>query len=93
MRKKIESFLSQFPDSAACWSQATDEVRDIARWSRETLEEKEGVIIEPLDFYSFRTPSEWNTKGKQYALANFDRMKPETQQKFYDMFHENFFMP
>lgn len=88
MRKTIQKFLKQFPDNATCWSQATDEVRDIARWSREILEEKDGVIIAPLDFPSF-TPSEWNTHGKQYVLSNFDRMKPETQREFFKMFHEN----
>ncbi|WP_348715913.1 hypothetical protein [uncultured Alistipes sp.] len=50
MKTKIEEFLERFPKNATCWSQATDEVRDMARTARELLEECEGVIVEPVDF-------------------------------------------
>lgn len=58
MRTKIEEFLERFPKNATCWSQATDEVRDMARKARELLEEYEGVIVEPVNFRAIETPAE-----------------------------------
>ncbi|GAB0481648.1 hypothetical protein KML24007_03940 [Alistipes indistinctus] len=91
MRTKIENFLERFPKEAVCWSQATDEIRDLARWSREYLEEFENVIVEPLDFRTYKRPSEWNTKGREYILANFDRMNDQTKKRFYERFEEWFY--
>ena len=31
MFNRLENFLEQFPTNATCWSQATDEVYDLAR--------------------------------------------------------------
>ena len=90
MRTKIEKFLTHFPKEAVCWSQATDEIRDLARTSREYLEELEEVIVEPLDFRSYKKPSEWNTNGRDYILANFDRMNDQTKKAFYERFEEWF---
>lgn len=84
MKEKIERFLQKFPRNATSWSQATDEIRDMARTSSEYLEANEGIIVAPLDFRTFRSPSEWNTKGQDYILANFDRMSPRTQKTFFD---------
>ena len=39
MLNKIEKFLEQFPTDATSWSQATDEIRDLSRASREMLNE------------------------------------------------------
>lgn len=90
MRTKIEKFLEGFPKEAVCWSQATDEIRDLARESREHLEELEGVIVQPLDFRSYKRPAEWNTNGRDYILANFDRMNEQTKKAFYERFEEWF---
>ena len=38
MFNRLENFLEQFPTNATCWSQATDEVYDLARTSREFLD-------------------------------------------------------
>ena len=43
MIQKIEKFLEQFPTDATSWRQATDEVRDLARASREMLDEYDDV--------------------------------------------------
>nr|DAS16095.1 MAG TPA: hypothetical protein [Caudoviricetes sp.] len=83
MRTQIEKFLAGFPKEAVCWSQATDEIRDLARESREYLEEYDNVIVEPLDFRSYKRPSEWNTNGRDYILANFDRMSDQTKKRYY----------
>ena len=90
MRTKIEEFLERFPKNATCWSQATDEVRDMARTARELLEEYEGVIVEPVDFRAVKTPAEWNTKGREFILTNFDRMADTTKEQFYNYFREWF---
>lgn len=90
MRTKIEKFLERFPKDAACWSQATDEVRDMARKVRELLEEYEGVIVESVDFRAVKTPAEWNAEGREFILTNFDRMTDRTKERFYDYFREWF---
>lgn len=90
MRTKIEKFLEQFPKNTTTWANAGDEIRDLARTSREYLEEYQNVIIEPLDFRSYKKPSEWNTNGRDYILANFDRMDERTKKAYYKRFEEWF---
>lgn len=90
MRTNIERFLERFPKNATCWSQATDEVRDMARKARELLEEYEGAIVEPVDFRALKTPTEWNTEGREFILTNFDRMADTTKERFYDYFRDWF---
>ena len=43
MLNKIERFLDKFPTNATSWREATDEVRDLARASREMLDEYDDV--------------------------------------------------
>lgn len=90
MKANIEKFLAKFPTNAATWHYATDEVRDLARATREMREDYEEVIVEPLDFKAITTPAEWNTKGREYILTNFDRMQQRTKQAFYNRFREWF---
>ena len=87
MKTKIEKFLERFPKDATSWAQATDEIRDLARTSREYLEDYDGVIVGPVDFKHISTPAEWNTKGRDYILANIDRMKALTRKAFFDYFY------
>lgn len=70
--EKLESFLSQFPDNAQTWRDATDEIMDLCRGVRESYNELvldvmegEKGYIEGLDFRSFKTPSQWNTEAKK----------------------------
>ena len=46
MFNRLENFLDQFPTNATSWSQATDEVYDLARTSREFLDEYDDVKVE-----------------------------------------------
>jgi hypothetical protein len=90
MKTKIEKFLEKFPKDATSWRYATDEIRDLSRESREILEDCDGITVEPVDFKACKTPAEWNTKGRESILANFDRMSERTQKDFYESFREWF---
>ena len=90
MYNKIEKFLEQFPIDATSWVQATDEVRDLARASREMLDEYDDFKVEAVDFTATRTPAEWNTKAREAILRNYDLMRPRTQLLFFERFEDWF---
>ena len=90
MLHKIEKFLEQFPTDATSWVQATDEVRELARASREMLDEYDDIKVEAVDFTTIRTPAEWNTLGREAILRNYDMMRPRTQILFYERFEDWF---
>lgn len=60
-----------FPTTATCWSQATDEIRDMSRWAREELELGDDAA---MNFRAIRTPAEWNTKGIESIINFFEQM-------------------
>ena len=90
MLHKIEKFLEQFPTNATSWREATDEVRDLARASREMLDEYDDIKVEAVDFTTIRTPAEWNTRAREAILRNYDMMRPRTQILFYERFEDWF---
>ena len=90
MLHKIEKFLEQFPTDATSWKEATDEVRELARTSREMLDEYDDIKVEAVDFTAIRTPAEWNTLGREAILRNYDMMRPRTQILFYERFEDWF---
>ena len=90
MLHKIEKFLEQFPTNATSWREATDEVRELARASREMLDEYDDIKVEAVDFTAIRTPAEWNTLGCEAILRNYDMMRPRTQILFYERFEDWF---
>ena len=90
MLNKIEKFLEQFPTNATSWVQATDEVRDLARASREMLNEYDDVQVDSIYFPFIKTPAEWNTRGREAILRNYDMMRPRTQLLFYERFEDWF---
>ena len=90
MLHKIEMFLEQFPTNATSWREATDEVRELARASREMLDEYDDIKVEAVDFTATRTPAEWNTLGREAILRNYDIMRPHTQLLFHDYFTERY---
>ena len=90
MLHKIEKFLEQFPTNATSWREATDEVRELARASREMLNEYDDIKVEAVDFTAIRTPAEWNTLGREAILRNYDMMRPRTQLLFYERFEDWF---
>lgn len=67
MFNRLESFLEQFPTNATCWSQATDEVYNLARTSREFLDEYDDVKVEAVDFATLELP----LNGTVYAARPF----------------------
>lgn len=77
----IKNFLANFPDDAASWGQATDEIIDLARSSREILNLGEEHA---LNRQSLHSPSEWNTQGKKYILDNYARMNAQQKLKFFN---------
>ena len=90
MLNKIERFLEQFPTDATSWVQATDEVRDLARASREMLDEYDDIKVEAVDFTAIRTPAEWNTRAREAVMRNYDMMRPRTQMLFFERFEDWF---
>jgi rubrerythrin len=83
---KIEKFLSKFPNKTTSWKHATDEIRDIARTAKEYHNEFSDEKIKPLNFRDFKTPSEWNTKGKQYIKNVFNLMNSQAKKEFIKYF-------
>ena len=90
MFNRLENFLEQFPTNATSWSQATDEVYDLARTSREFLDEYDDVKVEAVDATTLRTPAEWNTVCREVILRNYDLMRPHTQLLFFEYIQEKF---
>lgn len=89
LRNNLIAFLDKFPTDATCWSQATDEVRDLARIVREYYNEmvldiscpEEG--IEAVNFRIIKTPAEWNAKARTFILYYWPHL-PEKEKKFID---------
>jgi len=80
---ELEEYLEQFPNDAKSWGDATDEVRDIARYAKEIYNEfNEDNQIEAMDFRSIKTPSEWNTKGKEYIFKVYNMMDNQSKEHF-----------
>ena len=78
----IDKYLNLFKNDETSWKGATDEIMDIARWSREHLEEFDGVKQDAIAFKNLKTPSEWNTTGKNYILDTIKKMSDSTQKEF-----------
>lgn len=68
-----------YPPTATCWSQATDEVRDMSRCARTMLGLPENSAIR---FREIETPAEWNTKGINSIVGWYARMQPEMRATF-----------
>lgn len=86
----VQNYLDQFKDDETSWRGATDEIRDIARYSREFLQEFDNIKIDAIDFRAIKTPSEWNTMGKKYILNNITQMSKSTQNRFFKHLSEFF---
>ena len=90
MFNKIEKFLEQFPTDATSWTQATDEVYDLACTSREFLDEYDDVKVEAVDFATLDTPAKWNSVCREAIWRNYDLMRPRTQLLFFERFEDWF---
>lgn len=69
----------QFPCNATCWSQATDEVRDMSRKAREILELDDKYAV---NFRGFESPAAWNTNGVASIVHWYKHMNGRQQQEF-----------
>jgi hypothetical protein len=70
---------AQFSPKATCWSQATDEIRDMCRLARNMA----GLSDEhAVNFRAFNTPSQWNTEGIAGILKFYRMLSPERQAEF-----------
>lgn len=78
----LNSYLDKFKDDETSWRGATDEVMDLARYSREFLEEFDNIKVDAIEFKKLKTPAEWNKTAKQYILANIEKMSETAQQQF-----------
>ena len=90
MFNRLENFLEQFPTNATSWSQATDEVYDLARTSREFLDEYDDVKVEAVDFATLDTTAKWNSVCREAIWRNYVLMRPHTQLLFFDYFTERY---
>lgn len=81
------AIAAQFPPDATCWSRATDEVRDMARWARETLNLGEEYAA---NFRAFTTPSQWNRAGTDAIVRFYERMSEAQRVKFVNRVNASF---
>lgn len=79
-----DAISEQFPPNATCWSQATDEVRDMARYARD------GILgldeFHAIDFRLLRSPAEWNTNGINGIIKFYEMMDDSQKQSFIERF-------
>ena len=59
---------------------------DLARISREFLDEYDDVKVEAVDFATLDTPAKWNSVCHEAIWHNYDLMRPHTQLLFHDHF-------
>ena len=90
MLNKIERFLDKFPTNATSWREATDEVRDLARASREMLDEYDDVQVDSIYFPDIKDPAEWNSRAREAVMRNYNMMRPRTQLLFFERFEDWF---
>lgn len=84
----LHTYLTaEFPPDATCWSQATDEIRDMARWARNQLGLPES---EAVNFRLAKLPSTWNSLGVTGVVALFTRMTPEQRSEYASLLREAF---
>lgn len=86
----LKKIFKQYPQNATSWRDADDLMRDLTRLARETYNEHNDFVesddgyIESMDFRSFKTPSEWNTKSQNEILRIYNIMTPQIQKIYKD---------
>lgn len=89
--KLVTKFLKRFPTDADSWANATDEVRDLARSAREIYAEfdlnvdpegDDNRLLKAVDFRKIKTPSEWNTKGREFIMKALGLMSDQALNAF-----------
>jgi hypothetical protein len=70
---------AQFSPKATCWSQATDEIRDMCRLARNMAGVPDDQAV---DFRILNQPSQWNTQGIAGIVKFYGMLTPEQQTDF-----------
>ena len=86
IRSRLEA---TYPINATCWSQATDEVRDLCRYARGMLGLDEEYAV---DFRRLSTPSTWNLVGID-GIINFYKQMPDEMKIEFVNEHESLMGP
>jgi hypothetical protein len=73
------ALVAQFPLEATCWSQATDEIRDMCRRAREMAGLPEDQAV---DFRVLNHPSQWNTQGIAGIVKFYGMLTPALKANF-----------
>ena len=73
------AIAAHYPPTATCWSQATDEVREMSRGAREVLSLNDDHAV---GFRALATPSAWNTKGIESIVRFYDAMSDAQKRSF-----------
>ena len=68
------------PRNATSWADATDEVREVAKMIREVYEDVDGIKVEAMNYRSFKTPSEWNTKSHAFIVYVWNKMSKNAKE-------------
>lgn len=76
---------AQFPSEATCWSQATDEVRDMCREARLFAGVGEDGAV---DFRQFSTPAQWNHQGIEGTIRFYQMLSNQKQKEFCNRFED-----
>lgn len=82
LRSKLEHL---FPVNTKHWGEATDEVRDLCRYARETLELDDEYAV---DFRVLKTPSAWNTVGINGIIRFYKLMTDDQKASYVANYHE-----
>jgi hypothetical protein len=75
----MDALVKKWPLNATCWSQATDEIRDMSREAREMIGYSE---LHAINFRACNTPSEWNTNGIHSIVRFYKIMDHDQRARF-----------
>lgn len=85
--KGLDNFLAEFPDNATNWSDATEEIREIAYIMRQiynemqldVIEGDEGYVESIVDDKKIKKPSGWNQEFKRQIKTMWNMMDKNVQ--------------
>ena len=70
---------AEFPSTATCWDQATEEIREMCREARVFAGIGEDVAV---DFRLLNTPAQWNQRGVEGVVRFYQMLSEQKQQEF-----------
>lgn len=87
----LKPIFAEYPTNATSWRDADDTMRDLTRMARETYNEHNDFVegdehyIKSMDFRSFKTPSELNTKSQNEIIRIYNLMSPQIQKIYKEL--------